>query len=199
MKLIRRIVSATLVLSLSLCLSACSDKEKTKAPEIIEETTKTPASEEKPSPEDSTYAEDYRSEKYNLVFTLPAEYVMFNNTQIDAQAVGQTKYEMVAEHNSGYPRVMVIAETTDAPDVNAYLENLQTVVSSTDFTMSEISDYEIAGRSFRGFTAERTDGILQSFYAEKCGDEFVCISVSDLKDFPTDESVATSAFSPYAQ
>ena len=174
MKRISGIISATLVLSLSLCLSACSGNEK---------------AEEKPSQkteiQQTANTDGYKSEKYNLQFTPPEGYTMFNNEMIDAQAVGQTKYEMVSEHSTGYPRVMVIAETSEASDVDAYLENLRSVVSSVDFTLSDISDCEIAGRNFRYFSAERTDGTTQTFYAEKCGDEFVCISVADLKDFPT--------------
>lgn len=180
-----------LILLLSLCFSACSHIE----PEH-------PPIEKNPSPandilQNDTSTEVYRSEVYNLKFTPPEGYTMFNNEMIDAQAVGQTKYEMVAEHSSGYPRVMVIAETADAADVDSYLKNLQDIISSLEFTLSEISDYEIAGRNFRYFSAERTDGTIQSFYAEKCGDEFVCISLADLKDFPTDESVAINAFTAY--
>ena len=188
MKKYRVLMSAALAFMLSLSLIACADNE-----DIAE----TPSQDTAIHQTGTVTDEGYENKTYNLRFTLPEGYVMFNNTLIDAQAVGNTKYEMVAEHSSGYPRVMVIAETTDAEDVNAYLENLRNVVSSTDFTLSEIADYEIAGRNFRYFTAERTDGTIQTFYAEKCGDEYVCISVADLKDFPTDESVAISSFSAY--
>lgn len=200
MKRIQVIISAILILSVSLCLSACSGEDKTESAKkgiTKEQNIEKDSSLKNDNTQENEAVTGYESEKYNLVFTPPESFVMFNSAEINAQAVGQTKYEMVSEHEMGNPRVMVIAETTDAPDVDSYLENLRAVVSSSDFVLSEISDFEIAGRIFRGFIAERSDGIIQSFYAEKAGDEYVCISISDEKDFLTDETVVIPAFSSF--
>ncbi len=170
MKRLFRLSAAASALVLLFSLMACSDKA-----------SDSPSSgqEEPPAQVQTSSTKGYESTAYNLKFTPPEGYVMFSDAEMDAQNAnaGGTKYEMISEHSNGFPHVMVIAEKSDAENAEEYLENLKSNFSSDTYTSTEIAEKEIAGRSFKTFSLTTADGITESFYAEKSGEEFLCIAV----------------------
>ncbi len=161
---------AIIALSLTAAFYSCGNKSE-----------KTPEPKQEQPLEVSTNADGiYKSEKYNLMFTPPEDYVMFNDSQMTTQGEGiaDFTYEMIAEHVTGFPHVMVVSEKTAHKTLEEYTNYLKANFmgeGNEGFLVEDNEGMEIAGESYSCFTVFSGDTIIEKFCVRQVNDEFLCI------------------------